>query len=339
MPVAIGVFYVFRNPTDQQDFIAARSRRSIDWTQVSARLGLGRPRKSRWDVFYEEHKELLDAFWETTLRLGRLPAPEEFSLHAELLDAMGSPKRALRFFINRGGAELYEKATASKRNDLLVYMGLSNLRKRVPLGHLSPSLRLDIRTFFGNHRTALAKGLELLYAAGDPGEIELACEELNLGWQDEQALFCHRSLISHLPPVLRAYIGCATALFGDVSEADLVKLHKSSGKITFLVYNDFENEPLPQLHQRIKVNLRTRWVQVFDHRWEGQLLYFKERFLDRNHPDRASMEKFSAKLSKVGIVEDGGLMPNKSGFLELIKQYGFNENLNRRHVAQSREPQ
>jgi hypothetical protein len=70
-----------------------------------------------------------------------------------------------------------------------------------------------------------------------------------------------------------------TTLFGDVAQADVIKLHKASGKVTFLLYDDFEGKPLPQLRQRIKVNLRTRWVQVFDHSAEGQLLYFKERLL------------------------------------------------------------
>jgi DNA phosphorothioation-associated putative methyltransferase len=127
----------------------------------------------------------------------------------------------------------------------------------------------------------LERGIELLYVAGDPGEIELACEELKVGWQDEQALYIHRSLLNELPPVLRAYVGCATTLFGDVAQADVIKLHKASGKVTFLVYDDFEGKPLPQLRQRIKVNLRTRWVQVFDHSGEKQVLRDKERFLEK----------------------------------------------------------
>jgi DNA phosphorothioation-associated putative methyltransferase len=109
----------------------------------------------------------------------------------------------------------------------------------------------------------------------------LACEELKVGWQDEQALYIHRSLLNELPPVLRAYVGCATTLFGDVAQADVIKLHKASGKVTFLVYDDFEGKPLPQLRQRIKVNLRTRWVQVFDHSGEKQVLRDKERFLEK----------------------------------------------------------
>ncbi len=356
VPVALGVFYVFREPAEQQDFLSARSRRAIDWTQISARLGLGAPgtrwtklyeenkeildsfgkialklgrmptgeefsgveevarrlgsvirglrafvqgggaaglpweevrgqfgigapKKRRWETLCEEHAELLDSFWSMALGRGRLPEPEEFPRFAELRQELGSAKRAMRLFILRGGADEFRKAAESRRRDLLVYLALANLRKRVPFGQLSFGLRSDIRAFFGNYTRALKEGLELLFAAGDTGEVELACEGLEVGWQDEQALYVHRALVDQLPPVLRAYVGCATALFGDVAQADVIKLHKSSGKVTFLVYDDFEGKALPELRLRIKVNLRTRWVQVFDHSKERQALQGKERFL------------------------------------------------------------
>ncbi len=407
VPVALGVFYVFRDPADQQDFLSARSRRAIDWTQISARLGLGGPRtmwkalydahkdllegfgkvalalgrfpaqtefdrlsevdellgsakralrafvqggssegldweeirvrfgigqppKRRWEVLYEEHRELLDDFWSLMLRLGRLPEPEEYPQTGELREKVGSPKSALRMFVQKGGGDEVKKAAENRKRDLLVYVALANLRKRVPFGHLSQSLRFDIREFFGNYTVALEKGMELLYAAGDTGEIELACEDLKVGWQDEQALYIHRSVLDELPPVLRAYVGCATALFGDVSQTDIIKLHKVSGKVTFLGYDDFEGKPLPELRNRIKVNLRTRWVQVFDHSADGQLLYFKERFLAANHPQRVVMEAFSIKLRKLGLSDKNMMGPTKNEFKKICEQVGLNENLNPR---------
>ena len=407
VPVALGVFYVFRDPAEHQDFISARTRRVVDWTQISARLGLGGPQtlwkslyeqhkdllnafgkvalelgrvpepsecerlneiserlgspkralrayvqgggaegvdweqirirfgigqqpKRQWEVLYEQHKELLDGFWNLTLQLGRLPEPEEFPQTGELREKIGSPKQALRMFIQKGGGDDVKRATENRRRDLLVYVALANLRKRVPFGHLSMSLRADIRAFYRNYTRALEKGMELLYAAGDPGEIELACEELKVGWQDEQALYLHRSLLPELPPVLRAYVGCATALFGDVSQADVIKLHKASGKATFLAYDDFEGKPLPELRQRIKVNLRTRWVQVFDHSADGQLLYFKERYLGASHPRRTEMEAFSVKVQKLGVSDRAVLGPTKKGLAELREKAGVNENLNKK---------
>jgi DNA phosphorothioation-associated putative methyltransferase len=192
-------------------------------------------------------------------------------------------------FLQKGGGVEMKRAQENRRRDLLVYVALANLRKRVPFGHLSSSLRTDIRAFFGNYTRALEKGLELLYAAGDPGEIELACEDLKIGWQDELALYVHCSLLDELPPVLRAYVGCATTLFGDVSQAGVIKLHKASGKVTFLLYDDFDAKPLPELRLRIKVNLRTRWVQVFDHSKEGQLLHRKDRLISPTHSMQRAM--------------------------------------------------
>jgi hypothetical protein len=405
VPVSLGIFYVFRNPTDQQDFLSARSRRTIDWTQISARLGLGGPRtmwkalydshkelldgfgkvamalgripeqkdfdrlqeidellgsakralrafvqgsagegldwdvirvrfgigqppKRRWEQIYEDNRDLLEAYWALMLHKGRLLEPEEYPQTAELLENVGSPKQALRIFVYKGGGEEMQRAAEGRKRDLLVYVALANLRKRVPFGHLSQGLRFDIREFFGNYTVALEKGIELLFAAGDTGEIELACEDLKIGWQDDQALYFHRNVLDELPPVLRAYVGCATALFGDVSQTDVVKLHKSSGKATFLGYDDFEGKPLPELRHRIKVNLRTRWVQVFDHSAEGQLLYFKERFLAPNHPQRAAMDAFSNKLKKLGLSDKNMMGPTKPEFTKLYEQAGLNENLN-----------
>ncbi len=52
VPAGLGIFYAFRDPADQQDFLAARTRRVVNWAEVSARLGFVRPgpRKPRWVV-------------------------------------------------------------------------------------------------------------------------------------------------------------------------------------------------------------------------------------------------------------------------------------------------
>jgi hypothetical protein len=226
VPVGLGVFYVFRDPAEQQDFLSARSRRAIDWTQISARLGLGGPPADHWEALYEEHKdlldafgglalrlgrfpaedefgrlgevgaklgspkrglrafvqgggakdmawgevavrfgigvpakarsevlceehkELLDAFWSLAVQLGRTPAPEEFARYADLAQRVGSGKRAMALFVRKGGADALKRSAEARRNDLLVYLAMANLRRKVPFGHLSASLRLDVRKFF-----------------------------------------------------------------------------------------------------------------------------------------------------------------------------------------------
>jgi len=75
----------------------------------------------------------------------------------------------------------------------------------------------------------------------------------------------HSSLASELPAVLRIYLGCATKLYGDVEGADLIKLHIPSGKVTLLLYDDFENKDRPILIERVKVRLRDQRVDFFEH--------------------------------------------------------------------------
>src|SRR4029434_5106645 len=115
----------------------------VSWDDVRVRFGIGQPPKRRWEVLYEQHRELLDSFWSLMLQLGRLPEPEEFPLTGELREKIGSPKQALRMFIQKGAAQEMRRAAENRKRDLLVYVALANLRKRVPFGHLSLSLRAD----------------------------------------------------------------------------------------------------------------------------------------------------------------------------------------------------
>ena len=43
VPVALGVFYVYRDPAEHQIFLQSRSRRTVDWASLS--LGLNKPEK------------------------------------------------------------------------------------------------------------------------------------------------------------------------------------------------------------------------------------------------------------------------------------------------------
>ena len=109
-----------------------------------------------------------------------------------------------------------EDARRNRINDLLVYLGLANFQKKVPFKHLSERMKRDIKTFVGDYKKGLQEGLDLLFASGDPDEIDLACEDLPVGWQDYQALYLHSDLLTRLPAVLRLFVGCATQLYGDV---------------------------------------------------------------------------------------------------------------------------
>ena len=340
VPVALGIFYIFRDPGDHQSFLQSRSRRKVDWESVS--VGLSKPprpprevrraRLPRPDPF-AEHLPLMEQFWSLTLQLGRLPLTQEFHGNAELSTAFGSPKRALRMLLARNGHQVFERAQAARKSDLLVYLASSHLRKPIPFGHLPDSVKADVSVFFGTYSRGLKEGRDLLHSVADSSTIVLACDEAAVGWQDERSLYLCSSHVGQLPTVLRTLLACAELLYGDINEADIVRIHKFSGKVTFLTYSDFRSKPLPHLAIRTKVDLRAARVDVFDHTGDRQLLYFKERFLDADDPQHGRLLLVSDKLRRLGVSDSVFLGPSAvalremlcdSGEAELVRELGLN---------------
>ena len=342
--VDLGVCFVFKKIEDQQDFLSQRSHRHIDWERINQKLRVLRPKRVRLSA-YDRNPELMDSFWRRMLELGRLPKNDEFEQIEEVRALCQSPNKAAQLFIDKFGEEPIEEARQRRKEDLLVYLsGGEFQRRRTPFAHLSSALRRDIKTFFGHYAHACDQAKDLLFAAGDSDEIELALEGLEFGWFDEAEghFTIHRSLIPELPPILRIYIECAARLFGDPDQADLIKLHVYSGKLTFQHYDDFDKKTLPELEIRIKVDLRRRFVNVIDHTngRTHQILFFKERFLPAEYTGRKSMERYSSRLRKLGITEamlgsnDQGA-PSREEFEAALEQVGLTKGLSKKKKAPS----
>lgn len=341
LPVASGVFYVFRDPKKRQQFFFQRTKRAIDWEAISQRLGLlgSLQRVRKRERLFEEHREVLERFWERIAELGRLPRPSEFEDYDLVRKVCGSAPEALRYFVERFGKETLEEARIRRKEDLLVALASYQFQKKVTLKSLSIEIQNDIKGFFGSYAAANDYCRELLFAAGDPGELELAVDELSWGWRDEREghFTFHQSMLDELPVLLRLYIACACQLYGDPHEADLIKIHLRSGKLTLLNYDDFEGKNLPELQLRTKIDMRRLFVNVFDYRREEkiQILFFRERFVGPDHPGRPKMETFSKKLRKHGFSEDklgsnDRNVPTKEQLSAALDQLGLTWGLNKK---------
>jgi DNA phosphorothioation-associated putative methyltransferase len=284
VPVGLGIYLVFRDTADLHDFLASRSRRFIDWESLSRRLGLLKALRAKRDP-YDTHRMLLDAFWEVVLELGRMPRDDEFDRLAEVRQACGSLPRALQLFIDRFGEPTFAAARQRRKEDLIVFIAAAQLRHKIPFAQLSLGLQRDLRSFFGSYANAEETARELMFAAGDPDELELAVASLGFGHLDpnEGHFTIHRSLLDELPVILRVYVECAARLYGSPREADLIKIHLLSRKLTFHYYKDFDKSPLPELLTRIKIDLKRLFVTVIDHTTgpEHQLLFFRDASLPR----------------------------------------------------------
>jgi DNA phosphorothioation-associated putative methyltransferase len=125
---------------------------------------------------------------------------------------------------------------------------------------------------------------------------------MSIGKLLPNALYVHRTALEALDPLLRVYEGCARAYLGEIDGADLIKLHRPSGKVSYLVYPDFDADPHPALLRSIKLDLRTREIESSDDAASANppVLHRKETFLLPDDPRRAKFERLTRQEERAG---------------------------------------
>ena len=263
--IAAGICLVFRDAMEEQLFLLARQQVRREW-----RLIRREPDSEAVASMIEEHREQIDNYWLRALELGRPAAPEECPDAQSLIRLVGSWRRVHEWVGRFFGPDEYEAAAIGRQEDLLVYFALSHFGRRRPYSQLPDRLQRDVQFFFGSITKARNAGRRALFAAGDSTRLEEAAvfchDELGIGvLNEDHDLTFHQSVLGDCLPLIRIYVGCALQLFGDAGSVDLIKAHLQSGKVTFLVYDDFEGASTPRLIERIKVDLPRLRVDFFDY--------------------------------------------------------------------------
>jgi hypothetical protein len=269
---------------------------------------------------------VLDLLWETWLELGRKPEPSEVARLAEVEALFGSLGKALKFLERFHGSEATTAAFRSRKEDLTVYFALQQFEHRKTSTPLSEELRRDVRTFFGGYQNAQTEARQLLFSVGNRELLRQLCRAAanqGLGWlEKERALYLHTSLVERLPAGLRVYIGCASYLYGDVTSADLIKIHIDSAKLTLMAYDDFEGKPLPRLLERVKIRFRDQEVERFTYggAYEPPYLYHKSRLVTEDFPYHAEQVAFDAALEALHLFDSAdGIGPPAQIFDDRLK--------------------
>jgi DNA phosphorothioation-associated putative methyltransferase len=309
--VGAGVFFVFRNIEDEQNFLINKERRRIVHQSDRSR-----------SPYTSKHNESIEkGFWNLCLTLGRKPISEEISNLKSIQSIFGSVKRAYKYVLSSFDEELLLKVRRARIEDILVFLAMSLFEKRKTLDKMPKSLRKDFEEFFGGFKNAILESKTLLFSVGRTESILKACEytykELAIGYLDtDHSLYVHESLLHQLPPVLRVYLGCAVYLIGDIDDADLVKIHIQSAKISLLKYDDFLNKPIPELYERIKISLKEQKIKSFKYggEYDPQPLYLKSRYLPRDFPTYETQKKFDLELENLQLFDFSGYGPKKAIF-------------------------
>ena len=325
IPVAPGIVYVFRDKQTEQEYLYKRQRNNhtlklLGYRKVKQEKEEKQRRVTKSESIRVEHEDLINNIWNLFIDLGRPCEPHESTDSAMAIEVFGSWPKAVRFVLTHHDVADLELAISSHKDDLLVFLALQQFSKRKSYKSLEPHLKREIKFHFGDYQTAITNASLVLRKIGYPAELNNACinaQIKGLGYYvDSDYLQLDTSLIEQLPPLLRIYIGCATAIYGSLDNVDLIKLHIRSGKISLMRYDDFRSSPLPRLIERIKINLKTQDIDIFNYGSEfaPTLLYFKSKYINENFPFYAEQLIFDQDLKKLNIVSEDEFSPSEENF-------------------------
>lgn len=208
------------------------------------------------------------------------------------------------------------------KEDLLVYLALARFRSENVVSNLPSQIQDSIKENLGNFLKAVSLSKKLLFSTGNKEDLINLCEEAPAGTNDSESFYIHSSAVPDLDPVLRVFIGMAGIFYGDICEADIIKIHKNSIKISFYNYDDFNNKPLPELHSRIKIDLAKQQMNFYNHKSakNQQLLFFKEKYVLETHPAYKKWKSFSETLRNKGLKKVDEYGPSKQELQKIIDE-------------------
>ncbi|NRA83918.1 MAG: DNA phosphorothioation-associated putative methyltransferase [Gammaproteobacteria bacterium] len=289
-PIAIspGIFYVFKDKNLEQQFLKNRHKRSYQWQQLTVPKPVS---EDQARILFTQHHELLESFWLSCLAYGRCPANDEFRESEKIKEIIGSNKKALKLVTDWFGDEELKLAQIMRQEDLLIYFALAMFEKRKAYTHQPDDLKRDIKAFFDTYKIAQHQAKELLFNIANVEQITAECIQAKetlpaakLAFEHDipHSLTLHKKFIDLLSPLLRVYVFSAMQLYGQLDDIQLIKIHITSGKVTLLGYEGFDTTPLPQLKERVKINMITQDVYFFDYVDEHRrpVLLDKDEFID-----------------------------------------------------------
>lgn len=257
LPIDLGIFLVFRNPQKAEEFRASRFHSRLKSPRI-----LYPPKK------FADYEELLKPLMAFYSERGRLPEKGELPQEEEIKKEFGSYKRAFKVILQATDEQEWEQIVIRRRQDILVYLALSNFRQRPTFRKLPPPLKADIKALFGSYQAACLIADELLLKVGNLELIKQICQQTPFGKLSHNSLLVHINSLDSLPTLLRLYEGCASMTVGRMEGANLVRLYFHLPRISYLFVPNFDTEQMPTVAAKMSVDLKKLTVKYRDYTQE-----------------------------------------------------------------------
>lgn len=312
VPAGLGIYFVFRDEAQAQNFRASRFRSRVSVPKV--RLANKR---------FEDYRELLTPLMTFFTERGRLPTLEELPETAALSTEFGNLRRAFQIVLQATNPQEWDAISDRRRQDLLVYLALSHFGRRPKLRDLTPVVQNDIKSLFGGYQQACAAADLMLMSLGNLAVVEERCKSSAIGQKRPNSLWVHVSAIEALDPLLRLYEGCASRTIGRPQEANVVKFHFRKPKISYLFYPNFDTTPHPVLQTSMEIDLRDLHVHYRDYDLDSNspLLHQKNLMVTSDYPLYEKFTKLTRQEEDWGLLDDLRLIYDDQGWQKCLEEH------------------
>jgi DNA phosphorothioation-associated putative methyltransferase len=105
----------------------------------------------------------------------------------------------------------------------------------------------------------------------------------------------------------------------------MIKLHRHSGKVSYLVYPDSDTDSHPALLRSVRLSLRTREIDCLEYGASANapILHRKETFLTTDHPLHAKFARLTEQGDKHGLLDDSATIGTREGWNQRLEERGF----------------
>jgi DNA phosphorothioation-associated putative methyltransferase len=313
VPVALGVYFVFRNEAEKEEFKATRffSRTSTPKVRIPTKR-------------FEDYKEMLEPLMIFFTHRGRLPVKGELDNEQELLSEFKNFRRAFAVVLQATDEAEWDAIAYRRSLDIQVYVALTHFDQRPTSHKLPPEIRHDIKAFFGSYEEACEVADAKLFSLGKTGVVKTACEKSKIGKHTHSALYVHLSALGELDPLLRIYEGCASRTVGRVDDATLIKFCTDEPRISYLFYPEFDTDAHPALKASITIDLKTLRIthRDYEQRKNPPILHRKETFVTSNYSLYQEFAQLTQKEQELGLFKDKSEIGTREGWTKCLAERG-----------------
>ncbi len=197
--------------------------------------------------------------------------------------------------------------------------------------------RADIKLFWRAYRDASEEGQQFLFRLGKPDLIREACGFAPVGKLLPSDFYVHRSADSDLPALLRVLLLVAREIIGEV-DYNIVKIALDGRKVSFLKYNDFDEEAHPALILSIRVHLPSASYAIRDYSSSDNppILHRKESFVDPLYENYNVFEQLTRQEEELGLLSRSDIGFRRE-WHEVLAQLGLR--IVRHNIVEGPSPQ